>query len=286
VWRRAAAVVLGALCLVAPVACGGDEPEPEAPPPPTVPVDEGLHVRTEDRMIAGLRSVVVRPSADGPFPLVVFVHGAGAPPEFYGDLLEELAAAGNVVVAPAMPGSVDHSDFTALAALPFQPGRVRDVIDAVTTGDQVIHAADPERIVVMGHSLGGMTALATAFNTCCRDSRVDAVVSIAGELAPFPDGIYGLGSVPLLLVHGQHDDTVPIRGSQHALAEVGTSAYLLTVVDGGHGEYLGRDADAHPAVLAAMLAFLDATVGGDPAGGLADLRTAGRTPGVRLTSRE
>ena len=74
--------------------------------------------------------------------------------EFYEDLLEDLAAEGNVVVAPAMPGSVDDSSFAALSVLPFQPGRVEQVIDAVTEGREAIPAVDPERVVVAGHSLG------------------------------------------------------------------------------------------------------------------------------------
>ena len=284
--RRAAAVLLAAVGLVAP-ACGGgdDSASEETAATTTAPVADAPAVRSEERTFATLPTLVVRPAGNGPFPLILFVHGAGAPPEFYTPLLEALAAAGNVVVAPAMPGSVDHSDFSALAALPFQPGRVKQVLDAVTTGPQAIHAADPERVVVMGHSLGGMTALAMGFNSCCLDQRVDAVVSIAGEMATFPGGRYALGTKPLLLVHGEDDETVPFASSGEALQQLGTSAYLLAVEGGDHTGYLAADDRAFPAVVAAIVSFFEATIGGDPRGGLADLTNAGSMPGVRLTTR-
>jgi len=284
---RRAAVLLLCLLLVAP-ACGGDDggaaAETTRPPTTTAP-ERAPTVRTEERTFATLPTLVVRPNGGGPFPLVLFVHGAGAPPVFYEGFLRELAAAGNVVVAPAMPGSVDHSDLSALSALPFQPGRVEQVLDAVTTGPQAIGAADPERVVVVGHSLGGMTALATGFHSCCADRRVDAVVSIAGRLATFPNGTWGEGTVPVLLIHGEDDETVPFSGSGTALQQVGTAAYLLTVVGGDHGGYLAEDDRAHRAVVAAIEAFFVATIGGDPQAGLADLATAGSRRGVRLTSR-
>ena len=282
--RRGAVAVLG-LCLLA-AACGGDDGESAETTLPTATTarERPPSVRAEERTFATLPTLVVRPRGHGPFPLVVFVHGAGAAPMFYEDLLQDLAAAGNVVVAPTMPGSSDHSDMTAVASLPFQPGRVEQVIDAVTEGPQAIGAADPERIVIVGHSLGGMTALATGFNTCCTDRRVDAVVSIAGQLANFP-GAWGDGTVPVLLVHGERDETVPFSGSGDALQRVGTSAYLLTVVRGDHGGYLDPEDRAYPAVVDAIEAFFTATIGGDAQGGLTDLTTAGSMRGVRLTTR-
>jgi dienelactone hydrolase len=282
--RRRAALVLGLSVLVA--ACGGDDGTAPSttPPPSTTAPERPPEVRTEERTFATLPTLVMRPTGDGPFPLVVFVHGAGAPPLLYEGLLRDLAAAGNVVVAPTMPGSADHSDLTALASLPFQPGRVEQVVDAVTDGPQAIAAADPGRIVLVGHSLGAMTALAGAFNTCCTDRRVDAVVSMAGRLATFP-GTWGEGTVPVLLVHGEADETVPFSGSGDALQRVGTSAYLLTVVGGDHGGYLDPDDGAYPAVVASIEAFFEATVGGDAQGGLTDLTTAGSMDGVRLTTR-
>ena len=284
--RRAAVTLLVALGLLAP-ACGGDDDSASdgAQPTATSLVDDAPAVRSEERTFASLPTLVVRPAAQGPFPLVLFVHGAGAPPQFYEPLLEGLAAAGNVVVAPAMPGSVDHSDFSALASLPFQPGRVKQVLDAVTTGPQAIHDADPERIVVMGHSLGAMTSLAIGFNSCCLDQRIDAIVAIAGDMATFPGGRYASGTLPLLLVHGEDDDIVPFLASGQALQQLGTSAYLVAVEGGDHTNYLAPEDRAFPAIVAAIVSFFEATIGGDPRGGLADLTSAGSMPGVRLTPR-
>lgn len=282
--RRAAAVGTAFLLAVAPVACGddGDTERPEAVAPIA---DDGARTRSDIRVVAGLPTLVIQPRGGGPFPVVLFVHGAGAPPEFYQDLLTDLAAEGNVVVAPAMPGSVDESGLAALSVLPFQPGRVEQVIDAVTEGREAIPAVDPERVVIAGHSLGAMTALAMAFNTCCVDRRIDAVVSIAGQMAAFPGGAWSTGLVPVLLVHGRLDDTVAYTGSGEALQELGTSAYLLTVEQGDHGGYLGGDDGDYRSVRNAVLAFLVSTVGDQPQAGLADLAAAGSSAGVRLTTR-
>ena len=280
--QRATAVVGVSLLTLALAACAsGDDRDERLRAEPAVE-DAGLPIRTDERTVAGMHTVVVRPRQHGPWPLVVWVHGPEAPPESYTDLLDEIAAAGNVVVAPAMPGNAGPG---AVLALPFQPGRVRQVIDAVTTGRYPIAAADLEHIAVAGHSLGAMTALAEGFNSCCVDRRVDAIVAVAGRLATLPGGIYSSGSIPVLLVHGARDAIVPYTGSGEALQRVGTSAYLLTVKRGDHDGYLRADAAVHPAVRDAILAFLHATVGGSPQAGLADLIHAGGRPGVRLTSR-
>jgi dipeptidyl aminopeptidase/acylaminoacyl peptidase len=284
---RAAAIVAAGALLLGP-ACGDDDGREVAEEPERrTDADEEPEerVRLELRRFAGLGALVARPTGSGRHPLVVFVHGAGAAPIFYEDLLRDVALAGHVVVAPAMPGSVDRSDFSALLSLPFQPGRIQDVVDAVTAGPQAIGAVDPERIALMGHSLGAMASLAVGFNSCCQDTRVDAVIAMAGELATFEGGSFVEGLAPLLLVHGDEDETVPFQGSREALRSVGTSAYLFAVLGGDHGAYLGRDAETFGPVRDAVLGFLRATVGGDPSGGLADLRNAGGEPGVRLTTR-
>ena len=277
------------LVALAAVGCG-DSASTESRPAP--PVDtagsgevSGLPTRSDERTIAGLQSLVILPRGGGPYPLVVFVHGAGAPPDYYTDLLGGLAAAGHVVVAPSMPGSVDDAGAGALLALPFQPGRVRDVIDAVTTGPEAIPGIDLDEIAIVGHSLGAMTALATAYNTCCVDRRIDAVVSVAGQSVTFPGGRFQRGRVPLLLVHGSADDTVAYVGSRRALAQLGTSSFLLTVAGGDHGGYLDGTDRVYPAVRDAILGFLRATVGNEPRAGVSEMTIAGRRPGVDLTRR-
>jgi alpha-beta hydrolase superfamily lysophospholipase len=279
VTSRRAALVAG--LLLAAAACGNDAGRPTAEPQP---VEEPTPpaVDSDIREIAGLDVLVVRPVEHGPWPLVVFVHGAGAPPLFYADLLHDLAASGHVVLAPAMPGSVDDAGAGALLSLPFQPGRVRRLISAVTAGPERMASVDPDHIAIVGHSLGGMTALAVGYHTCCIDSRVDGIVSIAGEAAAFPGGQYSTAGPPLLLIHGERDPTVPYEGSVRALAFLGNPAYLLTVEDADHGSYLDPSAARYETVRDAIDAFLDATVGSSPGAGLADLHAAGNRPRVSL----
>ena len=288
--RRRPAIAALALGLVVG-ACGGGAPDASdgggstTAAPTSTTASPGEEVETSEMTLAGLRTLVVRPEAAGTYPLVVFVHGAGAPPEFYADLLEPVAAAGHVVIAPAMPGSVDHSDFTAVASLPFQPGRMEQVLGAALDGDRALEGVDRTEVAAMGHSLGAMASLATAFNSCCLDRRIDAVVAFAGQLPEFPGGSWRLGSVPALLVHGEADDVVPYSGSAAAVDTVGVTTFLFTVEGGDHGSYLGADDPAFPAVRDGVLAFLDATIGGAPRAGLADLTTAADGDDVRLTHR-
>ena len=97
---------------------------------------------------------------------------------------------------------------------------------------------DPKHIGVAGHSLGAITTLGYAERSCCRDPRVDAAISISGT--PLIAGTdFGGDGLPLLLIHGDHDPTVPYAGSSSSYVRAQPPKYFLTVLGGLHSNFLG-----------------------------------------------
>ncbi|WP_424978583.1 alpha/beta hydrolase family protein [Leisingera sp. S232] len=97
--------------------------------------------------------------ATGPFPLVVLSHG------MYGNALnqawlaEALARQGFVVAAISHPGTSTWSREPDLSRQLWQrPRDISRVIDHLLAAPQLAALADPARIYMAGHSLGGFTA--------------------------------------------------------------------------------------------------------------------------------
>jgi fermentation-respiration switch protein FrsA (DUF1100 family) len=214
-----------------------------------------------------LRTVVYYPTGtDRRFPLIVFAHGFTAVGRIYNVILQAWAEAGYVVAAPDFPlssggtlGGPSSGDYIN------QPADESFLIDALLemNGDAAspLHGLiDPERIGASGQSLGGMTTFGVAFNSCCRDSRIGAAVPMAGELVPFPGGEYdpSIGP-PVLIIHGDADETVPYSSATEAYELLLPPKLLLTHLGGGHvPPYVGsRSAPALAATIEASIAFFD-----------------------------
>jgi dienelactone hydrolase len=143
---------------------------------------------------------------------------------------------------------------------------------------------DPRKIAVLGHSLGGLSALAVTYNSCCRDKRITAALTIESPVGDLPNGTYRWGGPPLLVVLGDQDPLVPPATGQQLLARFRGTAYLLTIVGGGHGGGIDNADREHDAVLRTVVDFLNAYLCHDT-NALQMLRAPRNEPHTRFTLR-
>lgn len=197
------------------------------------------------------------------FPLVLFSHGLRGSPEHYESSLRTIAAAGFVVAAPEYPyTSEDAAEYNPVD-LVNQPADASAVITAVlsldtTAGDPLAGRLDPNRIGAMGHSAGGYTTMGLLASF--RDHRVRAAVVLAGASL---GGSYKDPAVPVLFVHGDADPVVPYTHGRAAYDHLPWPKAFLTIIDGGHTDFLERDSRAGAAVTATVVDFLRAMLYGD-----------------------
>jgi predicted dienelactone hydrolase len=181
----------------------------------------------------------------GPFSLIVFAHGLDSNGLIYFPLIAEWAEAGFVVVAPTFPLSnlLAPGGDTA-KDLVNQPGDMSFVLTQVlklsaTKGNFLSGMIDPRRIAGVGHSLGAMTVLAWAENTCCEDHRVDAAVIIDGTESTFGNGKFFEGrTVPILVMHGTADQTIPYADGEKIYNDATTPKYMISLIGAPHVSFL------------------------------------------------
>ena len=162
--------------------------------------------------------------ADGVKPLVVISHGSGGTPETHRGLALHLASFGFVVAAVEHPGNNrhDNSRDRSVANLTGRPRHLRDAMDAVLSLPDLAAKLPPDRVGLIGHSMGGYTALALAGGephtlpevedqpkemlNVPHDPRVKALVLLA-PATPWFLAAATLSNVtqPILLVTGEKD---------------------------------------------------------------------------------
>jgi predicted dienelactone hydrolase len=246
-----------------------------------------------------VRASLDAPAHPGPAPLVVVSHGTGSSPFLHRVLAAHLARKGFVVALPEHPrNNRDRNDLAGTAEiLRTRPSHVRAVIDEVGR-----HHPLAGSVGVVGHSLGGYTALAvaggrpTAFphETTDRqpapvpvepDGRVRALVLLSPATPWFGSpGALADVRVPIRLFTGTADPHTPAWQAQLVLDGVPDRAAVAhTAVPGaGHFSFLspfpphlvspslppsvdppGFDRAAHhPHLLADVRAFLARHLGG------------------------
>ena len=162
------------------------------------------------------------PIDEGSFPLVVISHGSGGYPLLYRTIGAYLARHGYVVALPEHPGN--NRDDNALNGtvenLVNRPRHIRLTIDAVSAEAHFKNRVQPDTTAVIGHSMGGYTALAVAGGRPWTekgekvavepDGRVKALVLLAPATAWFmPEDALSKVNIPILLLVAEHDPFTP-----------------------------------------------------------------------------
>ena len=236
---------------------------------------ERLYYQASDGL--GLDGLLVLPAgrsrADGPFPLITWVHGG--PPARYADQFllgprspaQWLAAAGYAVFLPNPRGGVGHGrDFTAAVVRSVGGAEWSDIVSGI---DLLIAegVADPGRLGIAGGSHGGfMTAWAIGQTNRFKAAMMIAGISDWGMLAATGEfgtldvalagscGWEGVGPhphdqvspisfaskvrTPVLIVHGEDDTNVPVSQAiyfHRALSWYGAEHELVIYPREGHG---------------------------------------------------
>jgi predicted dienelactone hydrolase len=228
--------------------------------------------------------------ANGPFPLIVFAHGFKATPDTYSRLLRAWAQAGYVVAAPTFPltnvrapGGAKESDLVN------QPRDMSFVISRILARNAASYGVlsgliDPNQIAVAGHSDGGSTALAVAYNRHFVDHRVRAAVILAGAEIP---GVYGYDfpapSPPLLAVQGTADASNVPASTRIYFRIAPRPKFLLSLPGAGHGRPYISHQPQLGIVEHVTVAFLGAFLNG-VAGASSQMWNAGNVSGLARLS--
>ena len=170
--------------------------------------------------------------AVGSFPLVVISHGTGGSHLSHRTLAAHLARNGNVVALLEHPRNNRNNNELAgtEAILSHRPRQIRLVMDWAYLSDLFGHSLKPDTAAIIGHSLGGYAALATAGGhptafpwetpdhqsrpvEVKHDDRVRALVLLAPAAAWYmpPDSLRDV-RVPILMLTGEKDDICEVPG--------------------------------------------------------------------------
>jgi predicted dienelactone hydrolase len=255
---------------------------------PSVPVTFGPY---------SVEAALDAPIDEGTFPLVVISHGSGGYPLLYRTIGAYLARHGYVVALPEHPGNNrnDNALNSTVENLVNHPRHIRLTIDAVSADAHFKDRVQPDNTAIIGHSMGGYTALAVAGGQPWTekgervevesDGRVKALVLLAPATSWFmPEDALCKVNIPILLLAAEHDPFTPRWQGELVLDRLPDRSRVTyrVIENAGHFSFLspfppamrsskfppssdpeGFDRDKfHDTLNAEVLAFLDRTLRG------------------------
>ena len=204
--------------------------------------------------------------ADGPYPLVLFVHGYDQTAAFYAPLLERWASAGYVVAGPTypflsgIPGGASHVDYDKLFG-----DSAFVIAQTLASGpDRPIGGGliDPSRIAAAGHSDGEMVSFTLGFSNCCTGLHLRSIITMAGDLSRADIDPVRDSGLPILDIMETNDEYDPYQGSiDWARANLTPPRWLLTLDNASHVPPYTRPGNPHFELVATTTVdFLDGTL--------------------------
>lgn len=222
---------------------------------------------SESGELAGRPYLYWTPDAPPPWPAMVIVHGAGSAKENHADFARACAASGWAALSYDQRGHGVGDDEMSPAAL----ADVGRIAAALAARDEI----DPRRVCVRGSSLGGFVAIhgaATAdaiagvIAICpageaqllsgLRDGTLEfrAGERARAELAAWlgehdlRDAVELVGTKPLIIVHAEGDERIPVELSRELYARA-VDPRKLIVLPGGHHRSAQHDAEVQGVAL-------------------------------------
>lgn len=271
------------------------------PAPASIPGAERVELRSGDgtRIVAWWIPADAPDATSGPAPAVVFAHGnAGALPDHLG-FADFLPGAGVHVLMP------DYRGYGESGGRARRRAGLEADLDAALGYLRSRPEVDPDRVGIVGHSLGGALGLAVA----SRRPEDVAAIAVVSAFADWPRiaadavasgpragsvlrGAVGLlvrrglapeeaaerladAGVPMLVVHGADDEIVPVH---HGRAIAAAAAVPPVVIPrGDHNSMLAVSSAARSAIAGFLRRELAAAA--EPAADDAAVRESGVAPG-------
>ncbi|WP_080832296.1 alpha/beta hydrolase family protein [Cohnella massiliensis] len=198
--------------------------------------------------------------AEGRFPLAILSHGTGGSPLVYRTLARHLARNGFVVGMPEHPynNRNDNSLEGTARNLAYRPRHLRMAIDWVFGQDAFRGKLVPDAVSVIGHSMGGYTALAAAGGLprafphetpdgtpqaieVTPDPRIRSLVLLAPASVWFRDeGALRAVDLPILMLDAERDPYTPPFHAQIVVNGVADprKVHYRTIENAGHFSFL------------------------------------------------
>ncbi len=197
--------------------------------------------------------------AAGQFPVAIISHGSGGNRLGYLTLAQGLAEAGYVVLCLEHFGNNFADNFLEgkTRNLELRPRHITLCLDDIAENEILSGAVLTDQVAVIGHSMGGYTALATAggkvWSAAQRpvptkaDARVRGLVLMAPATAWFtPKDALKDVTVPMLIYQAAQDPFTPPEHVARVLDQVPDQAKIThhIVENSGHFSFLSSFPDA------------------------------------------